>query len=102
MLSAPTSIILGILGFALLIAGLDFLKRRAGPRILTAPRHPIPPDPLPKIVRPQMNPVAESRTVATIGGIASLPHRIHAAPGLPFGEFVAMPKPGARLPPNRA
>jgi hypothetical protein len=101
MLHASTSIILGTLGFSLLIAGLDFVRRRARHRILEPLKRSIPPDSHPKIVRLQMNTVAESRTVAPIEGIASLPHTLRPAPNLPFGELLVLPKPNPRLPPNR-
>jgi hypothetical protein len=69
MLHAPfTSIYLGILGFSLLVAGLDFVKRRGGHRRLQATRHSLQPDFQPKIVGLQMSPIAESRAVAPIGG----------------------------------
>ena len=102
MIHAPlTLIFLGILGFSLLVAGLDFVKRRAGHRILKAMRRSIPPAPQPKIAGQQVNPFAESRTAVPIGGIASLPHTIRAAPSLPFGDFLALPKPNPGLPRNR-
>jgi hypothetical protein len=102
MLHSPlTSIFLGVLAFSLLVAGLDFAKRSAGHRILEAMGRPIPTDPQPKVVKLQMNPAAESRIAAPIGRIANLPLTIRDAPGLPFGDFLALPKPNPRLPRNR-
>ena len=79
---------LGILGFSVLVAGLDFLRRRAGKRVVEAQSPSARPDPQPEIAALQVNPVAESRTVAPRGGVAYLPdldlrHAKFAACGLP-------------------
>jgi len=102
MLHDPsTSIFLGILGFSLLVAGLDFVKRRAGNRLLEAMSPSTPPDPQPQIAELELTPVAEPRTEAPIRGVAYLPDVSRSlAPTLPLADFLALPKPNPGLPRN--
>jgi hypothetical protein len=98
----PMTIFLAILGFSLLVAGLDFMKRRADRRVraVTMTAQAIPPQEepsLPNVVSPHVNQIAESRTVALPGGLAR-PHTDCLMPSLPFAKFLPLPKPDARLP----
>ncbi len=47
-----------------------------------------------------MKPVAESPALAPLEGIAWFPHTDRTAPSLPFGDFMALPKPAPSLPPS--
>jgi hypothetical protein len=88
----PTTILLSILGFSLLIAGVDFAKRRAGYRALASqsPTLDYPPK--------RTNPVAEPQTSVPIARISRLPHIERGTAGLRFGDFLPLPRPTPRMP----
>jgi hypothetical protein len=93
----PLTIVLASLGVSVLVAGLDFGKRRAGGRLI--PSKP----PEAKIVAVKMDhPVPKSRTVAPIRRVASAPHFYRATPTLPVAGVVPMPKPKPQLLRNSA
>jgi hypothetical protein len=112
----PMIILLAILGFSLLIAGLDFVKRRARLRAPARMSGSIemgdtrdmsvsgnasdtgdaPPAAL--VVSPELNPTPEARIVAPIGGLLGLPHSDRGAPSLPCAGFLPLPEPTPRLP----
>jgi hypothetical protein len=87
---------LAVLGFAVLVAGLDFAKRRAAAKRSS----PVAAPPA-KAIAVQTTPVAEPQKLAPIGAISSLPHTDRAAPSLPIGSFLPLPKPNPSLPRNR-
>jgi hypothetical protein len=80
----PTTILLSILGFSLLIAGVDFAKRRAG--------HRVPARPSKLDIERGTNPVVP------IARISRMPHIERATAGLPFGDFLPLPRPTPRMP----
>lgn len=95
------SIILGIVVFSVLVAGLDFVKRWLGQRKTDAIRSPAPAEPELKAAVPQIAPVVEARTVAYVGGITGLPLTFRAMPNLPLAGFLALPKPKPGVPQSR-
>ena len=96
-----TSTYLGILGFSVLVAGVDFVRRRAGNRVLETQPASTSPDPQPEIAGVLMTPAAATQTVAPKGGIAYLPDFNRAAPSLPLAGYLALPKPNPGVPRNR-
>ena len=106
--------LLAIVGFALLVAGLDFFKRRLGYRalveVMPAPASPTIPsnahEPEPSAPPPSASaemgqPPELPRSSAispSIGRPAKLSDpEVIVAPRLPLGDFLPFPKPGPKV-----
>jgi hypothetical protein len=98
----PATILLSILGFSLLIAGVDFVKRRAGLRALARLSQSFAPalcyQPKLNIVERRTNPVVEPKTVVPAARIAKLPRTQLAIASLPVADFLPLPRPTPRMP----
>jgi hypothetical protein len=98
----PTTIFLATAGFSLLVAGVDFVTRRAGFRGPAKGKDSLEPIPIQpsalQIVEDPIKPVTESPALAPLERIAWFPHTDRTAPSLPFGDFMALPKPAPTLP----
>jgi hypothetical protein len=96
----PTTILLSVLGFSLLIAGVDFAKRRTGYRALARMSQSPTLDDPPKLdaVERLTIPVAEPETSGPVTRISRLPHIERATAGLPFGDFLPLPRPTPKMP----
>ena len=104
--------VLAIAAFPLLIASLDFVRRRAPQGRLGRPKRavevspsivPTPSEPaVASIVMAPAIPVLQSPAVEVAGGVARLPlaSRGHSAASLPFAQFVPLPRPNPKLPAN--
>jgi hypothetical protein len=99
----PTTIFLATAGFSLLVAGVDFVTRRAGfrgPAKVKDSLGPIPAQPPAlRVEEDTIKPATESPALAPLEGIAWFPHTDRTAPSLPFGDFMALPKPAPSVPP---
>jgi hypothetical protein len=104
--------VLAIAAFSLLVAGLDFVRRRAPHGRLGRPRGatgasrssaPTLSEPAaPSVVVAPAIPVLQSLAAEVAAGIATLPQtgRVHHIASLPFAQFVPLPRPSPRLPAN--
>jgi hypothetical protein len=115
------TIFLAILGLSLIVASLDFMKRRARNRVLAsrksaaveAPKAKEAPKPneLPKTqvvakaegVETPRNPVGRLQTVPGVNRLARLPDTDRTAmPKLAFGDILPLPMPAPRWSPTPA
>jgi hypothetical protein len=113
----PMIILLAILGFSLLIAALDFVKRRARLRAPATLSRSVDDmvgtremgdtsdagdignaSPMAPTISPELNPTPEPRIIAPIGGLLGLPYSDRGAPSLPCAGFLPLPKPTPRMP----
>jgi len=104
--------VLAITAFPVLVAGLDFVRRRAPHGSLGRPKKaggvdpsivPTPSEPTaPSVVMTPAIPVVQSPAAEVAGGIARLPQASpsRSVASLPFAQFVPLPRPDPKLPAN--